>query len=579
MMETPRRARRRGGAGRGAALAATSALLLGLVAAGAARADDWPVYRGDVQHSGVATEKVAPPLSLLWRFTAGSEPTSSSSPAVVGDTVFYSARGVNQGGVLFAVDTKTGSMRWQTPELLNRNVYSTSPLVDGGKVYIGASDGKLYIYDAASGSEVRQFTAGRAVNSAPVINNGVLYFGSNDGVFRAINPETGASIWRQSLKADDGINSSPIIAGNLIYFTTSNNTVYAVNAATGIAKWSNRLQYRFGPNAAVYADNTLYVPSGPRLHAIQPTSGNLRWSTDFPSDLLFAPVAADGIVYVVADNKQMYAVRSNGRADVWKKPVKLPFRAAASPIISGDVIYVPTNQSVLLAISREDGHILWQYRVEPSSASPSIAPPATTSLTAPVSIANKTLYSVSDDGSLSAYRPDAVDTTPPLASNMYPPSGVAVNGAPGLIMAVNLQDQGSGLDPDSIKLSLDGKDVNATYDTATNLVYYRTRATGKIVDPPLSNGRHTLTVVAKDYKGNTLQKDWSFVVDNALPQYRPGATQPTAPAAPNRPNRPGGGAPPGGGYPGGGYPGGGYPGGGYPGGGYPGGRGRGGGGR
>ena len=534
---TPLKGRqRRGGTGRGSVMTLATLLLLGVTATSSVHADDWPVYRGDSQHTGVSSEKVQPPLSLLWRFTAAPQAGNSSSPTIVGETAYFTTRALNDGtgipgngGVLYAVDVKTGSQLWRTPQLQNNNIYSTTPLVDKGRVYIGGSDGIMYVLDVKDGHEIIRFNAGRAINSSPVIMDNVLYFGANDGSLRALNPMTGNPVWKRDFNAGDGINSSPIVAGSLIFFTTNTNGVIAVNAATGIGKWSTRLQYQFGANVPIFADSTLYIPSGPRLHAIQQTSGNLRWARDFGADLQFAPVAADGIVYVIDRDKKMYAVHSNNGKDAWTAPAELPFVPAASPTISGDVIYVPTSQSVLLAVSRADGKLLWQYRVDPSSARPGYPPAAGTKLSAPVSVANNALYLVTDDGTLSAFRPDAVDTSAPLVSGMYPPPGYAINGAPGLVIAANITDPGSGINPDSVKLTLDNKQIDADYDTLTNLVYYKTRATGKVVDPPLANGRHTVALTSKDYKGNVQQEDWSFVVDNTLPQYRSGSGGAAAP--------------------------------------------------
>ncbi|MES2462018.1 MAG: PQQ-binding-like beta-propeller repeat protein [Armatimonadota bacterium] len=549
MMDFPcrthfRSRQRRGSVGRGSAMAAATLLLLGVGSAGSASAEDWPVYRGDAQHTGVSSEKVQPPLSLLWRFTGGPQSGNTSSATIVGDTAYFTTRALPDttgvpatGGVLYAVDVKTGAQRWRSPQLLNNNVYSTTPLVDNGRVYIGGSDGIMYVLDVKDGHEIIRFNAGRSIASSPVIVEKVLYFGANDGSVRALDPMTGTPVWKREFNAGAGINSSPTVVGSLIFFTTNNNSVVAVNAATGIGKWSQRLPYRFGANVPIFADNTLYVPSGPRLYAMQQTSGNMRWARDFGADLQFSPVAADGVVYVVDREKRMYAVRSNNGKDAWTQPVELPFVPAASPTISGDVIYIPTNQSVLLAVSREDGRLLWQYRVEPAVTRAGATAATSTVLGSPISIANNALYLVSDDGSLSAFRPDATDTSAPLASSMYPPPGQAINGSPGLVIAANVTDPGSGVDPDSVKMSIDQKEVEADYDTVTNLVYYKTRATGKVVDPPLSNGRHTVVLTAKDYKGNVQQQDWSFVVDNSLPQYRAGTGNTTTPPPPQ--TRPG----------------------------------------
>jgi hypothetical protein len=135
----------------------------------------------------------------------------------------------------------------------------------------------------------------------------------------------------------------------------------------------------------------------------------------------------------------------------------------------------------------------------------------------PLSIAGNTLYAVSDDGTLSAFRPDAPDTTGPELSITYPAQAQAVSGQPPLTLAASAIDMGTGLNPDSIKMTLDGQPVGANFDTNQNLIYYQTKATGKIVDRPLENGRHTVTVTATDWRGNASEQTWSFIVNNALP--------------------------------------------------------------
>jgi hypothetical protein len=184
----------------------------------------------------------------------------------------------------------------------------------------------------------------------------------------------------------------------------------------------------------------------------------------------------------------------------------------------------------------------------------------------PLSIADNTLYAVSDDGTLSAFRPDAPDTTGPELAVTYPAPAQAVSGQPPLTIAASAIDMGTGLNPDSISVKLDGQPVGANFDANQNLIYYQTKATGKIVDRPLENGRHTVTVTATDWRGNSSEQTWSFVVNNALPpasstreapRIRNTPTRPTAPGtntpgAGGRGNRGGRGSGAGGGRPGGG---------------------------
>jgi len=567
MTNLPRRPRlgRRGAAVAAAAvLFGASTVAAAALALSAARADDWPTLRGNDLRSGVADEKLEPPLSLLWRYTGGRLGNNSAAASIVGNTAYFAGRAQNDaaaGGVLFAVDTKTGARKWAFPGehgLQNKALFTTAPTVFDGNVYIGATDGSLYMIDGSTGREIRRFRTGATVASTPLVvkinDKNVLFFGANDKKFYALDPETGASSWRSIYNAGDNVNSAPIYADGNVYFTTADQKLHAVNAISGRPRYALRLLFRFLPNAPLYADSTLYIPSGPRLTALLPGSGNQRWARDLPGDILTPPVAADGIIYAACRNSrtqdyELYALRANGR-ELWKKAAVLPFAPSAAPTISGDVIYVPTGRNVLLAVSREDGHVLWQYRIDPSSSSPGAAPTGDLRLSAPVSISNGTLYVLSDDGSLSAFRKDAPDQTGPLLSVIYPMPGQAVNGGPGLVLAAKVTDPGSGLDDSSLQMMLDDQKVEPSFDLTRNMVYYQTKSKGKIVETAtIPNGRHTVTIVAKDYKGNEQKETWSFVVDNGLPR-------PSSSVAP--PPRPGGigsgGNPRPGGGPGGGNP-------------------------
>ncbi len=123
-----------------------------------------------------------------------------------------------------------------------------------------------------------------------------------------------------------------------------------------------------------------------------------------------------------------------------------------------------------------------------------------------------------------------------------------------MTFAAEVKDLGSGLDRESIKISLDGQELDAVYDIATRLVYYRT-ATRTGANAAMANGRHNVTLSVQDYRGNVRQENWSFTVDNSLPAARD-FQAPTAPR----------GARPTTGQPGVGRPGGNRPGGNRPGG-------------
>ena len=58
----------------------------------------------------------------------------------------------------------------------------SSPAVAAGRVYIGSSDGHLYVLDAATGAKRSEFDAGSGLLSSPAIAANRVVIGSQDGV-------------------------------------------------------------------------------------------------------------------------------------------------------------------------------------------------------------------------------------------------------------------------------------------------------------------------------------------------------------------------------------------------------------
>jgi outer membrane protein assembly factor BamB len=58
----------------------------------------------------------------------------------------------------------------------------SSPAVAGGRVYIGSSDGRLYVLDAEDGKKQWEFDTGAALTASPAIASGRVVIGSSDGV-------------------------------------------------------------------------------------------------------------------------------------------------------------------------------------------------------------------------------------------------------------------------------------------------------------------------------------------------------------------------------------------------------------
>lgn len=124
-----------------------------------------PDGKGDVAASHVA-----------WRFGKGAP--SKPSIVLVGDVIFM----VNDGGIVGAVEAKTGEMVWRGRI---DGTYSASPIVAGGRIYAFNEDGKTTVLEAGREFKVlaENFLADGFMSS-PAVDGRALYLRTRTHVYR-----------------------------------------------------------------------------------------------------------------------------------------------------------------------------------------------------------------------------------------------------------------------------------------------------------------------------------------------------------------------------------------------------------
>jgi outer membrane protein assembly factor BamB len=151
-----------------------------------------------------------------WRYNTGRE--IWSSPAVSHGRVFA---GTN-GGSVVAVDAKRGTLVWQYDR--DFSDFKSSPAVANGFVYIG-STGHLYALDEKTGEMRWEFAAG-TVDSSPAISEGVVYFGSWDKKLYAVDAVSGAELWSYELGGTT--TAPPAVIDGFVYIGCQDFNLYAI---------------------------------------------------------------------------------------------------------------------------------------------------------------------------------------------------------------------------------------------------------------------------------------------------------------------------------------------------------------
>ena len=250
------------------------------------KAQDWlqwqgPNRAGIVNKTGLNlnwSEKKPP---LLWTFRQAG--LGYSAPVIVGTTL-YCQGAVDEKGFAFALDTKTGNLKWKKelgPESVpdRENCPRGSVTVDGDKLYLIRGIGQIHCLSAADGKVLWQKDFIKDFNGklmsrwgfseSPLVDGNLVICtpGGDDGTMVALDKNTGSVVWRTKEWKDEAAYSSAIVAdvdGIRQYIQQSSKGFAGVSAKDGKLLWRIEVPgYRVAViPTPVYNDRLVYVTAG-----------------------------------------------------------------------------------------------------------------------------------------------------------------------------------------------------------------------------------------------------------------------------------------------------------------------------
>jgi len=369
----------------GAATRSTSAAHRGAAGHATARRAtgfaNWPMFRGNLTHTGVSPETginttTASTLSPGWSASLGT--VSYSSPAVVdlkalGEPVVFAG-----GSDFSAYEASTGALLWSFPVVKPVN---SSPAVLNGVVYFVDTDGTLYALNAKNGALRCSYATGQFTETSPLVvedpdgSGPVIYFGTSpslpaqgseyaiygpgnthgscteDWAFHGWTIQPGGS-WSPPAYGTNASGTPVVVFGS----ENTDNSVYALNANTGAKIWTYRTSKTArdndvgasptisAPGVNGFADGVVYVLGKDKVvYAFDLTTGALIWqhalAVGTAGDVCGIALVGDDI-YLCSDTG-VYALNATTGAQVWHVLSSRAFYA--SPAVVG-----PPGQQVLV---------------------------------------------------------------------------------------------------------------------------------------------------------------------------------------------------------------------------------------
>ncbi len=335
---------------------------------------------------------------------------------------------------------------------------NAQPIIIKNVIYTLDSNSKLSAFNAENGKRIWKIDVGSKEEKDRVISGGVsfahgnLYVTNGYDEILAISPENGEIKWRKHLPAPS--RAAPTVINGRVFVSTINSRLVALSAKDGKGLWEytgiNETTALLGAaSAAANSDIVVPVFSSGEITALRVENGSVAWSDNLSSvrryggglesisDIKAMPVIDRGIVIAISFGGKIAAIDSITGARIWQKEIS----GSQTPWISGNQIYVLSSENQLIALNLIDGSIFWinelpRFEDEEDKDDPiTLTGPVMASgkliiagsdgyireinahngeLTrtikikkkvqiAPI-IANNTLYLLSDDGTLMAYR-------------------------------------------------------------------------------------------------------------------------------------------------------------------------------
>jgi MYXO-CTERM domain-containing protein len=350
---------------------------------------DWAQLGGGPSHRGSRTYELAPPLTMRWAAAVGGH-VLTAPPLISGGTVFVAVTDLADGdaGGVVAIDLATGTQRWRaTTALPLRGGIALAdgtviaPLVDGTVLGLDSSTGTVRWKQEIS----RGFPAQAGAIFAPPTTDFDDVLVGHQRTLAAFTARSGDMLWHDD-PVPEGENSqsaSAVAIHQGIAVGTFNRAfggVIAWDRYTGKRLWGLSDNTTIAINASPVMDNdSIYVVNGSDVVIALDHFGQVRWRKRLDPDgfewgnaTIGTPALAKDILVVPTLYRDLVGMNALTGAELWRfsgrpGPIRTThYRGggqsgfAASPVITGDIVWAADTSGMLSAVELSSGRLLWQ---------------------------------------------------------------------------------------------------------------------------------------------------------------------------------------------------------------------------
>lgn len=199
--------------------------------------------------------------------------------------------------------------------------------------------------------------------------NKQLYVTNGFGEILALNPHDGKIKWRKTLSSP--ARAAPTSLTNTLYVQLLDNTLLALRTYDGSEIWryssfSENSGLVGAASPAANNDAVIAAFSSGEISYLDAENGNVKWSHSLAprrrlggigslSDVIALPVIDHSSVYGIGFGGQMARYELNTGQPVWQREIA----SIETPWVAGERLFVTTLDNQLASIDKQSGNIVW----------------------------------------------------------------------------------------------------------------------------------------------------------------------------------------------------------------------------
>ena len=206
------------------------------------------------------------------------------------------------------------------------------------------------------------------------------------------------------------LGGGPVVAGGRVYTIDTLGSVRAHDAITGAPVWAARFGDAKGNENILYGGGVavdggrVYATNGfGHVAALDAATGGVAWTVRPGGPLRGAPTVADGSVYVISQDNQLYSLKTADGTTGWSSAAALEIAGVfgnGSPAVARGTVVAGFSSGELNAYRYENGRMVWQDALSRTSISTRVG--SLSDIDADPVIANGIVYALGQGGRMVA---------------------------------------------------------------------------------------------------------------------------------------------------------------------------------